>query len=372
MSEQSEILQKEHVVVPPELAQRMGEATRMVESEMRDPVAEVANATGQMSMMAEFGALAKESLGRRAGLMFKDAKAALGVLPFINKISEAISPAKATVSLGETISSAVKAENDVLKAERALAAKQSSWDSARGRVDRTMNTEKKTGLDTAASNASNALTEKLQAEKLLQQKQAEFQGKLSQSTEQILATGKNTNEKLTSKAARSLAGIRTDSDYVIRYEKARARASEINADRIAKAVKKGIPQEKVQLLTDADVIRWTGNGDMPARTWLGERGKGLKKVGVHLLLENLGPIINPVPDVPGVVTLASYGAEVFGGQWWAGLIPSAWQYLHNRYEDVQISFETTKKAADIIKRHWNKRIDKLEDARVAKAAGVFL
>ncbi len=125
-------------------------------------------------------------------------------------------------------------------------------------------------------------------------------------------------------------------------------------------------------MSDKELLRAAANGEAPARNFREKVGRGAKIAGKHMILESLGPIINPIPDVPGVVALASYGAEVFGQQWWAGLIPPVWQYMHNRYEDMQTSMSAGRKAREIIMRHWNQRIDRLEEKRIEKAAGVFL
>lgn len=373
MDEQSEIPQKERTVVSPELAERMDQATASIEGELKDPVAQVANATEQMSMFAEFGKLAKDSAMRRLGVMFKDAKAGLGILPFVNKVSEAITPASgATVTLGKTIGGALQAENEMVNAEKTYESAKGASAKAEKKFVNPKLQEGTKQFNKLEFEGGKKLGELSVAEFAWKEKQALAEKTRLTATDQILNTPRNTKEKWSSRQARKLTGIKTDSDYAIRYDAARARATEINTDRLAQATKKGISAEKVKLLTDIDVMRWTGNGDMPARTWWGEGAKGAKTLGVRMIFENLGPIINPVPDVPGLVTLASYGVEAFGGQWWAGLIPPVWQYLHNRYEDVAIGLDTSKKAMDIVKRHWSAKMNTLEDARIAKAAGVFL
>ena len=77
MDPTSEIPEGEKVVVTPELASRMGEATNAIEQNIVEPGADIAAATGQMSMMAELGKLWKDTTVKRLGILFKDAKVAL-------------------------------------------------------------------------------------------------------------------------------------------------------------------------------------------------------------------------------------------------------------------------------------------------------
>jgi hypothetical protein len=381
MDPHTEFPSKERVVVTPELATRIDEVARGVEAGMDNPEAEVATAAGQMSMLAELGKLGKETAGKRAAILFKDAKAVLGVLPFINKVSEINSARiakqpinEASRKLSPTGRSFQEIEQDVIKArENSVLTKVHEAAGAESVTAATSKdvSQRKKDLDRAIANHEKALAKGNakgieKATKALQEKEAAW---IQSSTlHQDAMSRRMSTRDVATQALDGIgmpkdpwkadlirkAGIHTDAQYKVAYERI-----------------KTTYEKKGKKLSDGDIFQHIANGETPVFTKTEKFGRGVKKVGMHILLQNLGPIINPVPDVPEVVTLVSYGAEVFGGQWWAGLVPPLWQFAHNRYEDVKMSYETSQKALEIVKRHWNKKYDTLKDPKVARAAEVF-
>lgn len=344
MDEVGELPLKEQTVVPPELASRMGEATVSLEADMQKPETQVAKGTEQMSMLAEFGQLAKDVGVKRLGLLWKDVKVAFGILPFVNKISEVITPAsEATLMMKvdkslEADLAASKAEHKSGKATKKLQDKQ------KGTFRSRFTFQDKATLVEKARVAQEKFTS-------AQTLQKETLDKATTAMKQAMESPPGAPEGRVSRMVRGAARAQNDQDYRRRY----------------KDWEKDHPD-----LSPAQLLRAAANGEAPPRNKKEKFVRGAKTVGLNLVLEQLGPIINPVPDVPGLVTLGSYGAEVFGGQWWAGLVPPVWQYLHNRYEDMAISMETFHRATDIVKRHWNARTDKLLEAKIEKSANVFL
>lgn len=392
MDEHGEMPNKEQVVISPELQDRIGEATRAIEAEQQDPTLSVATGTEQMSMFSELGKLAKDTTVHKLGILFKDVKAVFGILPNIGKISEwntariAAKPiegaAKATaitaegniVTLDKTVvevargevaareastigrvDAAMQAELRVSKADKELSNAHNAVDSAAKKYEKAMGSGK--GVDKATENLQRAEAAYMEAEKKQLAAQEAYEGARNRAVDKLQQpvsadTGK---ESWLSRKTRTLARIKTDPELKAKYD----------------AVKAKFEKNGVQYTEDT-LLRIVANGEAPAFTAGEKAGRFAKHVGLHMLMEQIGPIINPTPDVPGLVTIASFGAEVIGQQWWAALVPPVWQYLHNRYEDVKLSYDTSTKAAEIIKRHWNARVDRLEEKQIEKAAGVFL
>lgn len=321
--------------VSPELGNHIGDAKAAVEANRALIGADVTTNTEQMSLLASLGGLYKDMFKKRMGIAFKDVKAALAIIPFVPLASEGIALAKGGAkieSLASKVNKAAYAETAAIKAQK-TASKAERWagwfsksERARQKADAA-----KAALAVATQEASQATrVAKAGLEKGLK-KGVAVEGKVSQFVRKHI-----------------VHDLR-DADYVLNYEK---------------AVKSG------KALTDAEKILSSARGEVTATTFGEKAGHRLKVAGKHTLLHSLGPIIDPTPDVPSVVVFGSFGAELFG-QVWAGLIPPAWQYLHNRYEETKMSFEGAKKAKDIIVSHFSKKIDKLKDPQVAKAAEVF-
>ena len=393
MDEHGEVFNKEQVVVSPELQDRIGEATRAIEMEQQDPALAVATGTEQMSMFSELGKLAKDTTVHKLGILFKDVKAVFGILPNIGKISEwntariakIPNAAKATTMTAEgvigvsdktvqevaiadvakreasavgMVDAAMRTELAATKAEKEYANAKSGFDSAVKRHENAIASGK--GVDRASENLRKAEAKFFKAEEQQHATQQAYEnarkqaiGKLNEPTATAPEGAKA--ESWLSKKTRTLARIKKDPELKAKYD----------------AVKAKFQKNGVQYTEDT-LLRIVANGEAPAFTAGEKAGRFAKHMGLHMIMEQIGPIINPTPDVPGLVTLASFGAEVIGQQWWAALVPPVWQYLHNRYEDTKLSFETSTKAAEIIRRHWNARVDRLEEKQIEKAAGVFL
>lgn len=345
MDEHGEFPHKEQTVVSPELNQKMVEATAAVKEGMAEPGADIAGPTQQLGMFAELWQVQKEYGVKKLGIMFKDAKVAFGILPFVNKISEKMSVASGEApSLMRQVNESLEADISASKAERTLTKAQKKLEAKqKGTFLSKFQFRNETTLSQKVSAAESTLHTKkaLQAETFLKANEAMQSAK-----------GKALSpEGFVPKNIRKLTGVKTGTDYIRNYNDWNSR-TDLN-------------------LKEIDRLRGAANGEAPPRNKKEKFTRGAKFVGTRVVLEHLGPIINPVPDVPGLVTLASYGAELFGGQWWAGLIPPVWQYAHNRYEDFAASFEMSKKATEIVKKHWEKKFGTLKEPQVAKAAEVF-
>ena len=380
MDEQSEIPQKEQTVIAPELGATIKDATTAIETEMRDPAAQIAQPTEQLSMFAELGRLGKETTLHRLSILFKDAKVALGIVPFINKVSEwntariAAQPVNAAEALvGKSPQLAAQAEIAAKEATTVSAVEKAA--KAEVPLAQDMKAEVKAQTEYASSieKYNKAVKRGTGVDKAREQMQAKETAYFTAAEKQAATREQYTpyrnkaldalnnrpdptkKEGWASRTVRKAANIHTDTEFKEKYLKNKSEYAKHN-----------VP------VTEAELIRITANGEAPVFTKGDKFKRGAKLVGIHLLWENLGPIINPIPDVPPLVSTASYVLEGFGGQWWAGLVPPVWQYLHNRVEDFTMSYETSKKAIEIVKRHWNQRVDHLEEKKVEKAAGVFL
>lgn len=378
MDEQGEIPQKEQVVIPPELQAQMEQSMQNIESGMGEPAVEIANGTQQMGMFSELWKLWKDANVKRLGIMFKDAKVALGILPFVDRVSkwntariaskpieglskEALQARKIAqrelntrnASVVGKVESAMQAEGAAIRSEKILGKAEIEMDRAATQYEKAMGKGKK--IEKAADRLHKAESAYTTSESA-QVAAIHVQTKAQEQAVKILEkTSKEpfANESWISKQARKIAHIHTDSEFASEFKRLKE-----------KTAGRGF--------SDADIVRMVANGESPVFTKREKFGRGTKKLGIHMILTNLGPIINPIPDVPHLVANASYAIEAFGGQWYAGLIPPVWQYLHNRYEDMALGFHTSKQAMEIVNRHWNQRIDRLEEKKIEKAAGVFL
>lgn len=357
MDPTSEIPEGEKTVVTPELGAKMAEATQRIETQMAEPGADIAAATGQMSMMAELWKLGKETGVKRLGVLFKDAKAILGIVPFAPMIGKALGSVSKTETLVSRVGAVGEAEKKLMKTEKGLDKTKKKLAGARdaaNKADASKLQDRQIALDSAATASMKARQEHTKTQRRLRVDAA------SVSADLRIHANALSEETLREKAARlgrkAISVPATEQDMIRRYK--------INMDQLSK-------KSPGKAVSDIDMVRWAGNGDMPALTKGEAFGRRAKFVGKHLLLEQLGPIINPVPDVPGVVTLASYGSELLGFVW-GGLIPPLWQYVHNRYENAKLMVESTQKASEIVKRHWNQKFDKAKEPQVAKAAEAFL
>ena len=389
MDGQKEIPNKEQVVVPPELRDRMGEATRAIESDMADPASGIAAGTEQVSMFAELGTLWKDTSVKRLGITFKDVKAVVGILPFVNKISELNSariagiPAKKLAaqlpisqkeqvaadienaviakrheSALHAVESAARYQKPVADADAAMMRAEDEWHRARVSLARAQ--EKGKGVDQARIRLDQkfaAYQDSVKGLRAVKETYQPLENTALQRLDGVHVPQKGEpHESWASKKIRSVMEIKNDVDVKQKFLK-------VKAD-----YKKATGQE----LSDSVALRMAANGEAPAFSKKDKLGRAGKMVARNILLEHLGPIINPVPDVPGYITMPSYLLEAFGGQWWAGLIPPTWQYIHNRFEEAKLSYETSKKAVEIIRRHWNARFAKMEEKQTQKAADMFL
>jgi len=323
------------ISVSPELGQRLGDAKTAVEANRALIGADVTTNTEQMSLLASLGGLYKDIFKKRMGIAFKDVKAALAIIPFVPLASEAISLAKGGVkleSLASKVNKAAYAESAAIKAQK-TATKAERWAGWFSKSEKAR--QKADAAKTTLSAASREAGKATQAAKA--------------GLEQGLKKGVTAEGKVSQFVRKHIVHDMRDADYVLNYEK---------------AVKSG------KALTDAEKILSTARGEVTATTFGEKAGRRLKMTGKHTLLHSLGPIIDPTPDVPHVVVFGSFGAELFG-QVWAGLIPPAWQYIHNRYEETKVSWEGAKKAKEIIMSHLGKKIDKMKEPQVARAAEVF-
>jgi hypothetical protein len=324
------------ISVSPELGNKIAEAKASIEAQRDMPASEVATNTEQMGLLASLGGLYKDMLKKKLGIAFKDVKAALAIIPFAPLASEAIAVAKGGAKLESVamkVNKAAYAESAAVKAQKA-ANKAERWARWFGKSEKA---QQKLG---AAKEALSAATTEANA--------------ATQAAKKALERGLKNGVPAEGVASRFVRkhivhDIR-DADYVLNYEK---------------AIKSG------KALTDAEKILSTATGEVAAKTFGEKAVHKAKTIGKHTLLHSLGPIIDPTPNVPHVVVLGSFGAELFG-QVWAGLIPPVWQYLHNRYEDVKVGWDTAVKAKDIVTKHFSQKVDTLKDPTVAKAAEVFV
>lgn len=388
MDPNTEIPQKEQVVVPKELGVKMAETTKRIEQSMSEVGIDVATTTGQMSLMAELGALAKDTAVQRLGILFKDAKAALGIVPFIGKINEwnitrlakseekmmragwnppeTGAPAIARQSaykdtLGGRVSTMSENEKGITQAAKIKNRAEKTWQKAHARINRAGSNATHDDLvreGTAANTLMNAKIALNKAKRIAQGDQRDFMNVLESQSNKMTADGKEPLSSATGRWVRKSLDIPTEQDYVRRYQIAQKRAEKLRS--------------QGKHVSDAEIAHWVGNGEMPAVSNWEKAGRVAKGYAGRMFVESLGPIISPIPDVPPLVAQGSWALELFGQQWWAGLVPPVWQYLHNRYAEFKLTMDSSKKAYEIVMRHWEKKMQNIKDPAVAKAADMFL
>jgi|GEM_PF-5382176 len=343
--EQPTLSKNERAVVSPELSDRMNSATRSIEAKMREPGSEASGGVAQMGMMAELALLGKENMTKRLGIMFKDAKVVLSVIPGLSHLSKLRSGA---TTVEKAVVTAAGTGRTVSHAQKELNMAKKAWEAAERSATKSVGNAERAA---AAAEKYKAYRKAMGA--LTRAEQASAAGVKAAKVE-LAGVAVNKNEKWFAKMYRRYAGKVTDSDYAVWWKDVQDRA---------KVIKGG--------MTEAQMMERVATGRMPARNAAEKVGRGAKHFAGHMILHNLGPIIDPSPDVPGPVVLASFGAELFG-QFWAGFIPGIWQYTHNRIADIKLTVETTKKAKDIVFKHWGDKRAKLKDPQVARAAAAFL
>lgn len=324
------------ISVSPELGQRIGEAKSGIEENRDMPASEIATNTEQMGLLASLGGLYKDMAKKKLGIAFKDVKAALAIVPFVPLASEAIAVAKGGAkleSIATKVHKAAYAESAAIKAQKTAnkAERWAKWFRKSEKAQQRLGAAKDAlGIANAEASTATAAAKK--------------------ALERGLKQGVPVEGSASRFVRKHIVHDIRDADYVLNYEK---------------AIKSG------KALTDAEKILSTATGEVAAKTFGEKAVHKAKTIGKHTLLHSLGPIIDPTPNVPHAVVLGSFGAELFG-QVWAGLIPPVWQYLHNRYEDVKVGWDTAVKAKDIITTHFSQKVDKLKTPEVAKAAEVFV
>lgn len=343
--DQPTLIGKERAVVSPELADRINSATHSIEAKMREPGSEASGGAAKISLLAELALLGKETMTKRLGIVFKDVKLVLSVIPGISHLSKMRSGA---TSVEKAVITAAGAGRTASRAQKELDMAKRAWEAAERSAAK------------AAGNAKRAAdaAEKYQAYRkamgeLTRAQQAAAAG-VKVAKAELAGIPINKSENWFARMFRQHMGMVTDSDYARWWMEVQDRA---------KVIKGG--------MTEAQMMERVAIGNMPARNAAEKVARGTKRFAGHVILHNLGPIIDPSPDVPGPVVLASFGAELFG-QFWAAFIPAIWQYTHNRIQNVKLTVETAKKAKDIVLKHWEDKRRKLNDQQVARAAATFL
>lgn len=405
MDETAEVPQKEKVVISPELQSSMTEATSAIEADMASPVSEIATPTRQMGMFAELGQLAKDHTVKRLGIMFKDVKAALGVVPFVDRISKwntariANNPAFDAIKakkfdpdskqlIDSTFSVRQVAQDEITRRERTAvsAVNKAAYASEEAhRADKAMLEAKDTMLK--AHNKLEKARDKMKHVKPKSEQFAAAQDEYKKSV-QTLRIAQEKYGSLQKTALDRLASMPEPKDikrfskewFASKKGEALKRLTHTHSDeeflQKYKRVEEKFREERVRnkkfTYNESDILRSVANGDIPAVGGWEKAGRFAKQsVKLHIL-QSLGPIIDPIPDVPPLVATASHIAETFGGQWYAGLVPPVWQLLHNKYAEFRLGFNTSKKAMEIVNRHWNQRVDRLLEKKIEKSAGIFL
>lgn len=348
------------MVVPAELGKTLAEAKATIGQEMDSAGSQMTQSTEQLGLLASLGGLYKDMAVKKMGIAFKDVKAALSLIPFVPLASEAIKAVKLSGEAGAA-SKVLKFGGEMNKVARlgsdgvAMAVHEAAY--VEGQATKAQKTAKNAerwatwfkGSERAQQKFEKAATN---AQRLRQEADAATTAAISslKKGKAGLTAAEKAEGTVSRFVRKHIVHDLKASDYVLNYEKA------VNSGKS---------------LTEAEKVLTAIHGATPAKGLAEKVGKRAGKVVEHGILHSLGPIIDPTPDVPGVVVLGSFGAEMFG-QVWAGLIPPIWQTIHNRYEGAKLSFETSMKAKDIILSHLGKKIDTLKSAQVAKAAEAFV
>lgn len=336
MSDESPEVSQERISVSPELGKRLAEAKTSVTNDMAATGAEVANGTEQMGLLASFGHLYKDMMVAKAKVAFKDVKLVLSALPFIPLLSKAAKGAEGGIKLISTVDKAVMAEAGVAKAQK-VATKADRWakwfkGSERAQQKLQKATAELGKATREASIATQTATFSLEAARGMS----------------ATATARNEG-KVSQFVRKHLVHDIKATDYVMNYEKA---------------------MQGTRRLSEAEKILKAAGRELPARNFaekVGKRAVTGAKLGV---IHSIGGIIDPSPDVPGVVVLGSIGAELAGFPI-AALVLPVWQYMYDRYESMKINWETAKKAKEILRSHFEKKMSKMKEPQVAKAVAIF-
>jgi len=129
---------------------------------------------------------------------------------------------------------------------------------------------------------------------------------------------------------------------------------------------------------------------LPPRTMVEKGWRGIK----HIVKTEISALIDPFPNVPeplkkaaGVFDMVSFGSALVAlfppaapvaapvaavsGMIGVG-VPAAWQFIHNRVEQINISAKTQEKVSGLIKETVKKKLGLIKSPDVQKAASAFV
>lgn len=359
--------------------------------EVGEPVAEIATGTEQMSFLAEMGKHWKDTLVKRLGLTWKDVKAVgIGVvaaLPLVDKAYAGVN----ILQKGKAFKEGYKAVKTGNFAAKGQALSQAEFIIKDGKLALEAS---KGGFFNAVGAGLRNVGEVNRVHHAAQA--AEFaQKNIATATRQAAAAEQQAylhaahqlgvDKGLTGKIATSFGAKRIEKD-VWRATKSGMTKMELlqktgslNASKLEK-LKAGV---RVEGKLAGEVFKDNLRSKIFREVLQHPQAPGLLVAGINMA-EELGldqkkkvrnavgktlDFINPTPDVPELLSLASFGADLLVPG--AGVIPSIWQYVDNRFKAGELYFQSVKKSIEITKKHWDKKFNRLKEPDVAQSADVF-
>lgn len=359
--------------------------------EMGEPVVEVATGTEQMSFLAEMGKLWKDTTVKRLGLAWKDVKAVgIGVvaaLPLIDKAYAGVN----ILQKGKAFKQGYAAAKTGNLAAKGQALHQAEFVTKNGKLVADVN---KGGFFNAVGAGLRNVGEVNRVHHAASA--AEFaQKNIASATRQAAAAEQQAylhaahqfglDKGISGKIATSLGAKRVAKD-VWRSTKSGMTKMELlqktwslKASKLEKLMAGARVEGKLASEVFKDNLRSkifrevlqhpSPPGILVTGINMAEELGLDQKKKVRSVVEKTLDFINPTPDVPHKVALASFGADLLVPG--AGVIPSIWQFVDNKIKSGQLYFETAGKGFEIVKRHWDKKFNRLKEPDVAKAADVF-
>lgn len=199
-------------------------------------------------------------------------------------------------------------------------------------------------------------------------------GKAMETAKEVYSTGKKGN--ILQKIG---APFKATGEFFKTIESQKVEANAIRASILKAGVEKALPKHAkiaeqgvkvADTLIDATLLNKAPSIVKKAKMAIGITSKldptGKIKEGVGKVMD----FVNPTPDVPVIVDIASNGAEAIGIHG-AGIIAPLWQMAVNRIVFVKHSFGLVKDVGAVVVERAKQKIQVLADEKESQAAGVF-
>lgn len=378
----------------PEQQKQALEIRDRIMGEVQEPITQVAVSTEQMGLFAELGKFYKDTTAKRLGLLWKDVKAVgigtVAALPLVDKAYAGLS----LINKGKAFKqgySAVRTGNFAAKGQ-ALRQAEFVVDKGKFVIEGAKNP---TGFFKAVGAGLRNVSEASRVREATNA--AHFAAKnIATATRQAITAEQaaylhtahqmGLDKGITGKIATSV-GARRLGKEMWKSTKAGMKQAELlkntqvgklsTIDKLKVGLKvegrlaKDVVTDKLRSHMFREGVKHpavpgilVSSINMAEELGLDQGKKGRKTLGKVM------EFIDPTPDVPNIVSFASFGADLLVPG--VGVVPFLYQFARNRIASMQLYGETAKQGYEIVKKHWNKKFSKLKEPEVAKAAEAFV